>query len=426
MKICMFLASPFSRDGRVKKEVAALVADGHEVFVITYPEPDMPVRETFRGAHVYRLTYPGRGFRRQLYHLAKTIRGSKNSATDSTRSDTKSPSGGSADISTVDQRRRKIIDKLMPRRFGYYLQMLSWISLGLYLRADAYQAHDLDALEHAYICAKLTGKKLVYDSHELFLDWQQARGVPRDLIRIFRRVETSGIQRADLVITVSDGIADELKTLYHIRSPLVVRNCAEAKPPKRFHKIREHIGGDAKRLIALYQGNMEPNRGLMEMVFAADFVPEVDFVFIGLERPYKEKLKEAAAQSKHKNVFILPQIPHEDLWQYTHSADFGFIQTQPFCLSFACAEANKIFEYMAAEIPVIASAIRGHKRLAKETDAILLTDPYNPQSIADAVKILLENPERRKQMGKNGRQAVETTYNNTREMKKLTDAYRKL
>ncbi|RFQ09411.1 glycosyltransferase, partial [Pseudomonas sp. ATCC 13867] len=70
------------------------------------------------------------------------------------------------------------------------------------------------------------------------------------------------------------------------------------------------------------------------------------------------------------------------------------------------AQPNKLFEYMAAGIPLIASDFRLWREIVKKYDCGILVDPESPEHIANAVLEILENPQRSTEMGANGKRAV--------------------
>jgi len=87
---------------------------------------------------------------------------------------------------------------------------------------------------------------------------------------------------------------------------------------------------------------------------------------------------------------------------------------------------NKLFEYMAAGLPVIASDFSYWKSLIGKYNCALFVDPENPKKVAQAINHLLNNPEKAKGMGLNGRRAVEEKFNWSVEEKKLIKLYESL
>jgi glycosyltransferase involved in cell wall biosynthesis len=86
----------------------------------------------------------------------------------------------------------------------------------------------------------------------------------------------------------------------------------------------------------------------------------------------------------------------------------------------------KMFEYMAAGLPVIASDFPLWKSIIEENQCGLCVDPLDPKAIADAIDYLVNHPTEAEQMGRNGQKAVQEKYNWGIEEQKLLAFYRTL
>jgi glycosyltransferase involved in cell wall biosynthesis len=85
--------------------------------------------------------------------------------------------------------------------------------------------------------------------------------------------------------------------------------------------------------------------------------------------------------------------------------------------------STKVFEYMAAAMPVITSNFQLYKDVVERYDCGLCIDPTQPRELADAVRYLLDHPDRAREMGKNGRTAAQHLFNWRVEEKKLLEFY---
>lgn len=90
------------------------------------------------------------------------------------------------------------------------------------------------------------------------------------------------------------------------------------------------------------------------------------------------------------------------------------------------AQPNKMFEYMAAELPVIASDFPLWREIVEGAGCGLLVDPQDTQAIAYAMQWILDNPDEAAAMGRRGRAAVEERFNWEAESEKLVALYRRL
>ncbi len=87
---------------------------------------------------------------------------------------------------------------------------------------------------------------------------------------------------------------------------------------------------------------------------------------------------------------------------------------------------NKLFEYMSAGIPVIASDFPLWREMVEDVGCGLLVDPHNSRAIGDAISWILEHPREAEAMGLRGEEAVKTRYNWSVESEKLLAFYEKL
>lgn len=423
MKICMFVFDPISQNPRVKREAERLVAAGNDVTVIGSYATGLPDQEMWNGVKLIRIPQSGKllswlanrvHWRERLAAVKVRFAGKRTVGDVSHIPESVSLSGLSRSISRL----RAYVEQI-----GWWR---TWIIAGVQLKADVYHAHNLNTLQTAYLCAKICGAKLVYDSHELYVDWILNKfHDPIHIVKTMAATEAALAPKADMVVTVSDGIADELARLYNIQKPLIIHNCPPLTPIQRSTKLRDLIGGSRERPIFLYQGMIARGRALIEIIAAAGLVPEADFVLMGpvSDQIYGNEIKEAIAASEHKNIYQLPRVPLDELWTYTGSADAGLVMTQPVCRSYALTIGNKIFEYMVAGIPIVASTVEGHRRIAAETGVLVLVDPYDPKDIARGIKELLSEPGKLRLFGEHAREWGEKKYNSQSEAERLVEAY---
>jgi len=251
--------------------------------------------------------------------------------------------------------------------------------------ADVVVAHDLPILPTAVETAKHHGAKLVYDSHELYCEQEFE---PR-LQRMWSAVEARTIGACDAVITVNPSIARELMTRYGLARVEVVENAerADGPAPAKGRLFHQAFGLDAAAIVVLFQGGLIAGRNLETLVDAMAFVttPAVHLVFLGDGALAKKLSRRAENRDVNGRVHFHPAVAQGDLLRYTASADLGIIPYQPTCLNNLYCTPNKLFEYVAAAVPMLATDLPELRRLIAGNDIGLMIDTTSPAAIAGAI-----------------------------------------
>jgi len=258
-------------------------------------------------------------------------------------------------------------------------------------RPDLIHAHDANTLPTAWLAAKLSGAKLVYDAHEISTSREGYAGF-RNLVAV---VEKCLMPRADGTITTTDSRAKFFARAYHIPRPLVLQNRPRLQSSERSSRIREELGLQQPWPIVLYQGGIQQGRGLERLIRAASSIPDAYFVLIGggrLERVLHEIVREQGLEDR---VFLVPTVPLADLPSYTASADIGVQPIENTCLNHSTTDSNKLFEYVQAGLPVIASAFPEIRKIVNAYDLGLLVEPGNTGDLISAITALVNHSEKR-------------------------------
>ena len=271
----------------------------------------------------------------------------------------------------------------------YRAAFLWWFVLGIRrVRPDVVHAHDAAMLLPGIIGARLTRALLVYDSHEL------ATSVPyreRLWAMFVGAIERLAVPRCAAVITVSDGIAARLRQRYHLsRTPTVVRNVSALVPDGR-PGLRESLGISAAAPLVLHQGAPAPARGCEVLIAAVSQLPDIHLAFLGDPEPsYGVALHELiAARGMQAQVTLLPSVPLEDLLAHTAEADLGVTLLQDTCLNHRLALPNKLFEYIAAGVPVVAAALPETQRLVETHGVGWCVPSDDPSAVARTLRTAL-------------------------------------
>ena len=390
-QVSMVVWNTFQNDARVLKEAETLAGRGHRVTVFALLQPhETPAREILAsGVEVVRVNRTPMGALRRLFRpdgsrppqrVAQSISG--------------------AFVDTPLQTSR-------PRRAGQALARVM-VHLDLYRglvasRPDVVHAHDVNTLPTAWAAARRAGARLVYDAHEISTD----REGYRELRGLIGWAEKRLMPRADASITTTEMRAKFFARAYGVPRPLVLQNRPRFAEPVRGTLIRDRLGIADDLPLVVYQGGLQPGRGLEDLVAAMPTLPPCHLVYIGGGRLLGALQEMAAAQGLAQGgaarVHFVPTVPLAGLLAWTASADIGVQPIRNTCLNHLSTDSNKLFEYAMAGLPVVASDFPEIRRVVRENDIGLLFDPETPGALAAALGRLLADAALRARLAGNAR-----------------------
>ena len=281
-------------------------------------------------------------------------------------------------------------------------------------RPSVFHASDLYVLSAARAASHQTGAYLTYDAREYYPHVAGTKGKPWARWW-WARTERKNIRHADAVFTVSDSIADALKTDYGIPRPLLVHNAPDiddsgglqsAENGTPIKDIRTLISaGDAPVMVHL--GQMKPGRGGAQLIAAMKSVPDAHLVFLGFGSE-SEVLREMASKSPHSDhIHFLDPVPPDEVRRVIASADIGITMLEDICLNHRYALPNKLFDYIHAGLPVLGSDLDEVRRIIRRYDIGMTTDATDPEKIARVMSTMLHGPDKETWKA-NTRRAAET------------------
>lgn len=290
-------------------------------------------------------------------------------------------------------------------------------------KADIIHCNDIEPLPLAVIIKWFFNRKIkiVYDAHELEFD-KKEKGSGYYPQSILAFVEKMLIKNTDAMITVTPLIANAYAERYKIALPKLVMNCPTYKKETPSPDIfRKKFNLQPNQKIFLYQGGLLPKRGIEEIIEAfRELDNQFVLVFLGFGK--LATLVKQTAQ-KHENIFFHDAVSQSDLPDFTASADYGFCLLQGATRNHQFALGNKLFEYIQARLPILASNMEGFKQVMKGGLGIVIQDHHNPNSIKKAVK---EISRLKKETYSSALEKAAQKYNWENQEKTLLDIYKGL
>ncbi|MDW5378859.1 glycosyltransferase family 4 protein [Halomonas sp. HP20-15] len=404
--ISMIVWNEFLNDARVLKEAQTLQAAGYQVIVHALHTPGVTQECELleSGVRVVRVA------RSPLWKLRKRNLRIANGSKQGEQAKASSRPATAPPPQTPLRQLLKLVARLWTHA------NLAWRLVRS--RADVIHAHDVNVLSTAWLAAKLLRVPLVYDAHEISTD--------REGYKAFRGLvgwlEKKIMPQAVGTITTTDARAKFFARAYGIPRPLVLQNRPRLVSADGSDRIREELGLVEPWPIVLYQGGLQPGRGLPRLVEAAASVPNAYFVFIGGGRQTAELRELAARLQLEERVRFIPTVALAELPSYTASADVGVQPIENTCLNHFTTDSNKLFEYVIAGLPVVASQLPEISKVVRKHDLGLLVPPGDTPALASAISQLVSDPELRLWYRARAKQAAQTLNWETQEQA-LLDLY---
>jgi glycosyltransferase involved in cell wall biosynthesis len=285
--------------------------------------------------------------------------------------------------------------------------------------AELYHFHDAE-LFPVGLALKARGKRVIFDSHEdlprqiLSKPWIHP-ALRKVVAGVGEFIEDNAAKRLDAVIaatpTIGDrfaaqGVTTEVVNNYPILDELSLGPVDWSK----------------KKRQAFYVGGITAIRGAREMVAAIAFTDASLIMGGPVEASLQDDLKRASA---HENIDLPGFLDRPTVARHLGESMVGLCVLHP-TANYVDATPIKLFEYMASELPVIASDFPRWRELVGDSGAAIFVDPLDPAAIGGAIQHLVDHPDEAEAMGKRGRQRVVDGFNWGVEVKKLFALYERL
>jgi glycosyltransferase involved in cell wall biosynthesis len=262
----------------------------------------------------------------------------------------------------------------------------------LFRRRGVYFSNDLDTLLPNFLMSRLKGSSLIYDSHEYFTEVPELIG--RERIRdIWLRLESYMVPKLKTMFTVNDTLAEVYSDKYHI--PVhVVRNVPKLKGygiSTPIIDVREKYGISYSDHLIIYQGAVNIDRGLEELIQAFTYLPKTyHLLIVGSGDVYQTILEKSLELELH-HVHFTGQVPFNELAAYTLQADLGVSLEKSSNLNYRFALPNKVFDYIAAGVPVLVSPLTELCAILTKYDIGKLLPSHDPKDIAHTIETLFSD-----------------------------------
>lgn len=256
--------------------------------------------------------------------------------------------------------------------------------------ARLHHASDLYVLPALAAARDAETTPLTFDSRELYP--YVAGTVGRPWVRWFwKAVQRRYLPHTDAVFAVSDSIAGHLRERYEIPDPILVPNAPPRRPVRTGSHLRSAAGLPPERPVVLHQGSIQEDRGAELLVEAAARLEDAAVIFLG-GGPGGIRLEELVRErGLDDRVRFVDRVRPDELLSVTAEADVGVSLLRDTCRNHEFALPNKLFEYLAAGVPVVVSDLPEMGGLVERFEVGKTVPPGDPDALARALRALIED-----------------------------------
>lgn len=264
------------------------------------------------------------------------------------------------------------------------------------LEPDLIHAHDvflLGVAARAASRARIAGRstRLVYDAHEY------VPGLPIDDRRrdALTGLEHEFYQRADAVVTVSEGLADLLYSRFGSR-PALVMNTPDTERELKIRSVREVVGVGQDAPLVIYVGGVAPHRGaeiLLEAMTMVDERAHLAFISNSTTGYVAGLLDMAERAGIGGRVHLAPYVVPDAVVSYISTASVSVIPLSRNYLNYEIALPNKLFQSVFARVPVVVSDNPEMQRFVTQHGVGEVFVGGDPHSLAEALSKVIKTAE---------------------------------
>lgn len=292
------------------------------------------------------------------------------------------------------QKRLPILAERGPVFYGGY-----WVFLFFYLlwrRMDVVCAIDLDTILPVLFLSKIKRCKRVYDAHEIFTEMKEVVTRPKQA-RLWQAIENYCVPRFPKGYTVGGFCSKYLEEKQGVHYP-VITNATILRP-------LEDLPDRSKNPFILYQGAVNKGRCFEELIPAMQWI-DWPLVICGGGN-FLEEARALVSEYKLENkVTFKGFIPPDELWKITREASIGLILLDDISKNNVFSLANRVFDYMHNAVPQVSMNFPEYKAINDQFEVALLLDaPLTPESIAEGINTLINDPGRRAKLTANSLEA---------------------
>lgn len=299
--------------------------------------------------------------------------------------------------------------------FIQYSVLASWYAMSIPADVVIASSGPITVGIPGLIAALIRRRKLIFEVRDLWPEGAIAMGAIKNkvLIRMAYGLESLCYRTAKLVVTLSPGMSIDIENRYGIEHLLSIPNAADNQLfgtrdskwtlPQNFQGFK----------IANYVGNIGKVNKTELILEAALFLhrrnrTDIKLVIIG-DGQQREEIQQRITDLGLSNIVILDLMPKEEMVNWVQRSFCSLVPLQPTPI-FDTSSPNKLFDSLAASVPVIQTTNGWIRDLMNKYDCGLTIDANSAESLADSLIKLADEPNLQKRLAVNAKKLAESMF----------------
>lgn len=306
-----------------------------------------------------------------------------------------------------------------------FLRSFEVLKKAINTKADIYHFHDPELLPVGVLLRLFTRKTVLFDVHEHYPNAIMSKKYLKSYMKkpvslLYRLIERISLKFISGIVYTTEEVGERYQKYKSVK--------VENYPLKSMF-FNGNKNNKLNSFEVLYLGGITPIRGIEELIRAFKIVhnqlPVAKLVFVGSfeSLSFKEKINQLIHELNLMDVVEFQgKVPYTEINAFLLNASVGIIPYLPVPNHLVCLP-NKLFEYMAAGIPVVASDFPHYRKVVETANSGKLVNPEDPNDIAKGILALLNRQSSLEFHSARGKKSFETIYNWDNEEKKLIEFY---
>jgi len=250
-------------------------------------------------------------------------------------------------------------------------------------KPDLIIANEIECLPLALKLKEEQNTKIIFDAHEFYPEYREAMFNSQKIIhKYYHFLCQKYISHADISISVSPGIIQRYKELFHVEMHLITN------APAEMHLEPSNVDGEKIKLI--HHGLSMPDRYLELNIELMQYL-EPRFKLYLMLMPnnikYLKKLKKLAQNFGDRISFLEP-VPMRSISQFINQFDLGLLILPPSHFSYTYSLPNKFFEYIQAKLATVISPFPEMEKIINTYNCGIVNDNFRLESLAEKLNKL--------------------------------------